>query len=408
MSKSVHELRKHPRYPAELRVRLRLPSGDVDTFTAMVAIKGFSARLPHAVERGTEASFLVHLPDGTTVLGDAVARTSMQDGMTGFEITLDPDGLENWAGFIDEEGSTGSLWRMIGRYTAGRGADASARAVTTTQPVATIPVATMQSVSLAGPDSTSPSTGDEEDTKRVVLRFHTVGENGEAYRLAFKSRPSTVGIDCDLVRTIDGFAKLAEKAVSRVLDEPVILRMSENAMPLEVRVAELARGGYAYVQGDESVPAGLVSLVVGELILVEIDGQSVFPRFSEGELEQIACDTFPSDLTRPLFPPSTTQSESGRALPEPVQFESPAPVTGVSAIRRAQDTAGRRERRVYGTRAIDLFPAVWGRATKDGAECMGPTMRDGDRVLLLVLVGPGAPRVLKLDDQSVVSVLGRQ
>jgi len=406
MSKSVHELRKHPRYPAELRVRLRLPSGDVDTFTAMVAIKGFSARLPQQVARGTEASFLVHLPDGTTVLGDAVVRTSMQDGMTGFEITLDAEGAENWAGFIDEEGSTGSLWRMIGRYTAGRGADASARAVTTTQPVAT--VAAMQSVSIGAPDTVPSSTGEEEDTKRVVLRFHTVGENGEAYRLAFATRASTVGIDCDLARTVDGFAKLAEKAVSRVLDEPVILRMSENAMPLEVRVAELARGGYAYVQGDETLPAGLVSLVVGELILVEIDGQSVFPRFSEGELEQIACDTFPSDLTRPLFPPSSSQSESGRALPEPVNFESPAPVTGVSAVRRAQDTAGRRERRVYGTRAIDLFPAVWGRATKDGAECMGPTMRDGERVLLLVLVGPGAPRVLKLDEQSVVSVLGRQ
>jgi hypothetical protein len=420
MSKSVHELRKHPRYPAELRLKVRLPSGDVDTFTSMVSLRGFSARLPAQVLSGLESTFVAHLPDGQAVVGDAITRTSMPDGMTGFEIMLDPAVHAAWASFIDEEGSTGSLWRMIGRYTSGHGDTASARAVVYTEPKATVPVIAQQALAQqAGPPArdTKNATDDIEDTKKVALRFHTVGENGEAYRLCFATRPSTIGIDSDLVSKVEGFAKVAEKAVSRILDEPVVIRMSENAMAQEVRVAELSRGGYAYVQGSENLPAGLVSLVVGELILVEVDGQPVFPRFTEMELEQIACDTFPSDLTRPLFPTTTTPArhqetpapapDTTRAAPAPITFETPPPVMGVEAVRRAQDTAERRERRVYGTRQIDLFPAVWARAKIDGCEVMGPTMRDGERVLVLVLVGPGAPRVVKLDERSEVTLLAR-
>jgi hypothetical protein len=418
MSKSVHELRKHPRYPAELRVKVRLPTGDIDTFTSMVSLQGFSARLPTQVSSNLESTFVAHLPDGQAVVGDAITRTSMPDGMTGFEIMLDASANTAWASFIDEEGSTGSLWRMIGRYTSGSGETASARAVVYTEQKSTVPVIAMQARAHqtgAPPPASEASTDDVEDTKPVALRFHTVGENGEAYRLCFATRPSTIGIDSDLVQKIDGFAKVAEKAVARILDEPVVIRMSDNAMAQEVRVAELSRGGYAYVQGgDGTHGAGLVSLVVGELILVEVDGRPIFPSFTEMELEQIACDTFPSDLTRPLFPTVTASSsasrsasEGGRQAPAPITFETPPPVNGVDAVRRAQDTAERKERRVYGTRTIDLYPAVWARTKVDGSEAMGPSMRDGERVLVLVLVGPGAPRVVKLDENSDVSLLAR-
>ena len=36
---------------------------------------------------------------------------------------------------------------------------------------------------------------------------------------------------------------------------------------------------------------------------------------------------------------------------------------------------------------------------------MGPTLQDGPRVCVLALVGPGAPRVVRLDESSKVALL---
>ena len=76
------------------------------------------------------------------------------------------------------------------------------------------------------------------------------------------------------------------------------------------------------------------------------------------------------------------------------------------ALRVAQGATAQVERRTYGDRTIELFPQVWARSRQaDGFDVMGPTLRDGQRCLMLVLVGAGAPRILRLDDGSDVKLM---
>ena len=146
------------------------------------------------------------------------------------------------------------------------------------------------------------------------MRFHTVGENGVAYLIAFDKHPSDAPEQSDLWQSLPGFREPASKLVRRVLREDVTLRFDEAGKLATARVVELHQNGWAYVQVDPDhalAPVGLVALGVGELLLVERNGATVFPHFSAGELEQIACDTFRHDLQRPMFQ---------RARPDPVDL----------------------------------------------------------------------------------------
>src|SRR5581483_6741295 len=209
-----------------------------------------------------------------------------------------------WESFIDEEESTGSLWRMIGRIAA-------------------------------APDDAFAPRGLKERVDADDLRFHTAGENGEAYRVAFEKHPSDDALTCDLSSSLPGFAPLAARLVKRVLRAPMTLRLDAGKL-VTARVAELLRGGYAYVQGDAETPTGLVALGAGELVLVSKNGKFVFPYFSDADLERIACDTFRRDLGRPVFTPAR-----GVARPAPVQLP-PMPSMppkfreGIDAVRFAQ------------------------------------------------------------------------
>jgi hypothetical protein len=241
----------------------------------------------------------------------------------------------------------------------------------------------------------------------AARRFHTAGENGLAWRLAFHKHPGDPAEASDLCVALPGFREPGRRLVRRVLREDVTLRLDGSQPAFAARVVELNRGGYAYVQAD---PVGLVSLGVGELFLVEEDGHSVFPHFSSLELEQIACDTFRNDLSRPMFAPKST--------PPPVELpplvtpaSPPRPIDsrrfreGYDAVRFAQTAAENVQRRRYGDRDIFFHPSVWARVVVDNDELMGPTMQDDGRICVLALVGPGAPRVVRLSPQSKVSLL---
>ena len=78
---------------------------------------------------------------------------------------------------------------------------------------------------------------------------------------------------------------------------------------------------------------------------------------------------------------------------------------GYDAVRFAQTAAETVQTRRYGMRDIHFHPSVWAKVTLDDGEFMGPTMQDEGRVCVLALVGPGAPRVVRLTPQSKVSLL---
>jgi hypothetical protein len=379
------ELRQDPRFRIALRAHLGLPSGTVSTTTVGVSRAGMSVKLPTLSAVEDEVPVTLELPSGTSIDGRARCKTHLPGSVCGMQLSFAGDALAHWNAFLDEEESTGSIWRMIGRV---------ARA----------------------PDDALAPRGVRETQDTVDYRFHTVGENGEAYRVAFERHPSDSPEDCDLATTLPGFREQARRLVSRVLRQPITIRFEDSGKIIQARVAELSRGGFAFVQGDESTPTGLVALGVGELVLVSRSGQTVFPHFTDEDLERIACDTFRRDLPKPAF----TKGVMRVVDAEVPRTDRPAPVTlpplpaskmpskftkGYDAVRFAQAASDDVQVRRYGDRDIYFHPSVWARVKDSGVELIGPTIHDGNRVCVLALVGPGAPKVIRLDEHSEVALL---
>ncbi len=430
MTLSGEDLRQHPRFRLALQVVVDLPSGEVKTSTVGVSRTGLSLRLSPqpAIDEALRVS--IALPDGRVVVGRGRSRAHMPGALVGLSLELDGKNQVLWDSFVDEEESTGSLWRMIGRIAN-------------------------------APDDAYAPRGIVASDRGAKLRFHTVGENGLAYRVAFSKHPSDPGDESDLCVRLPGFREPARRLVRRVLREDMLFRMDESAdaVVVKARSVELNRGGWAWVQADEGRPVGLVALGVGELLQVERDGQTVFPHFTELELEQIACDTFRHDLARPAFsratvpapgplgpvppaagPPKPVPPAAGPLGPVPPAAGplgpvppapgpvGPVPVSlpplasapvapakpvdtkrfreGYDAVRFAQAAAAEVQVRKYGDRDIFFHPSVWAKVKDDdGTELMGPTLQDGGRLCVLALVGPGTPRVIKLHEGSTVSLL---
>ena len=406
-------IRRDPRQPIQLPLRLITPSGEVAAYTEGISRNGFSVKLSQPLPIGHQVQFRIYLPSGTEVRGTAVCRNLRPGGVSGFALGIEDTGLRMWNEFVDQEEATGNLWRMLNRYIeAGTEESADLRSVMAKERVGTLVQA--GGVSFGG---WLPGAGAQQ---LVSLRLHTVGENGEAYRVIFDKHPSDPPAASDLCHKVPGFLEMAERSVQRVLRENVLIRLNERTPVQPVRIAELIRGTFAYLQRDgDGGGCGLVSLGLGELILIEIDGQPIFPHFTTEDLERIACDSVRLDLERPMFRSvavSTIHPEmESRAEPTP-DFEDVAtepevnrqtiPEEGVAAVRFAQARADQVQTRTYGERAIKLFPEIWARARdRAGNEVMGPTMEDGPRVCVLALVGPNTPRVVKLDDDSQVTLL---
>jgi hypothetical protein len=404
------ELRRHPRFRVALAVEVGLPSGQQTTTTLGVSREGMSLRLDPVPAIDDVVTLTVTLPDGRLVAALGRCRGHMPDGVCGLHLQLDSAARTVWQEFIDQEESTGALWRMISRIAA-------------------------------APDDTFAPRG---ETQRLLdgggnasLRFHTVGENGLAYRLAFQRHASDPPETSDLCALLPGFREPARRVVRRVLREDVTLSFDEGGRPRRVRarVVELVRGGWAYAQGGDHGPIGFVALGAGELILVERDGLSVFPYFSALELEQIACDAFRNEQTRAVFPPTSgatssssssssslswgpsgsaeasntvagTSGATAAATTPPRRGDVKRFVQGYDAVRFAQAATEGAQLRRYGDRDLYFHPAVWAKVKlDDGTEFMGPTLQDGPRVCVLGLVGPGAPRVVRLTASSDVVLL---
>ncbi len=408
--------RRDPRFRLPLSVEAGLASGTVATTTTGISRAGLSLRLVPLPAVGEVITLSITLPDGRLVAGIGRCRRHTADGQCGMSLELDSTAQAVWHAFVDQEEATGPLWRMIGRIAASP-EDAWA------------PRGVVDRVGAAG----------------AGWRFHTVGENGLAYRLAFQRHPSDPPDASDLCARIPGFREAARPIVRRVLRGEFVLRFDDAPAPriVPARVVELLRGGWALVGGDERTPVGFSALGVGELFLVERDGVAVFPGFGPLELEQIGCDAFREQLRRPLFDRNAASAPSPAATPPPVDLPPATPPTpppagsaptptpalpaapttaasapsrvpsqrfqhGFDAVRFAQAAAEDVQCRRYGDRDIYFHPSVWAKVRgDDGVEWMGPTLQDGARVCVLALVGPGAPRVIPLAKSADVSLLRR-
>jgi hypothetical protein len=395
--------RQFPRFPVSLRVRLKLPSGEVQAMTDNVSAHGVRLAVPLPIGVGDTLPIHIELRDGTSVAAEGECRFH-DDTASGFALRLAPADEERWQRFVAEEEATGNLWHLLGRFASTSGDDKEA----VRQQLERGPLGVLFSrVTLTKDRKRDDATVSPAATATAATtRLHVVGENAEAYRIAFERHGGVPPEKSDLA-ALPGFKALAVRAATRIMKNDVRIQRVSRSTLEDVRVVELARGGYAEVQGGRyGVPVGLVSLAVGELILIEENGSAVFPFFNDDDLERIACDTVRRD--------EKPRAKSAQAQPGEVERQlaaSTADESTVSArpdldtLRSAQDAAPRATR-TYGDRRIDLFPHVWAQALlDDGSQIVGPTMRDGERLLLLVVEGAGAPRVARLDRTSLVFVM---
>jgi hypothetical protein len=319
----------------------------------------------------------VELPSGTTIDGSAMVKNQTPGGMVGLAVSFEGDAQALWDAFVDEEESTGGLWRMIGRSTR-------------------------------APDNQDAARSWTERVANDELKMFTVGEHGEAYRIAFQRHGS-------LSPEAAGVPAAQRKTVRRVLPQPVGLRLDESSPVQMTYVAELQRGGFAGLNLDtQNINAPvLMSLAVGELNVVTKNGASVFPHFTDDELEQIAYDSFKREV---LFTkPRGTPARGVPAIPRPAPIDLP-PLSGdaggerfkvgLDAVRFAQAASDAVQTRRYGDREILFHPAIWAKVTLTGGDAMvGPTLQDGDHVCVLALLGNGAPKVIRLTSSSDVELV---
>lgn len=403
--------RRFPRYRLSLEATVLTPSGPVASSTVGISRGGVSLKMAPPPPMDARLPMSLRLPSGAVVQGEGVVRAVLPGDVVGFSLTMDAGTEAAWHAFLDEEEATGSLWRMIGRFARAPEDESAARGYVERGPRKPL----FKSI-----DLDDPTLSHHLDSEETELRFHTVGENGEAYRVAFEKHPSDAPDDCDLAAKLPGFREQARRAVRRILREEMVLRFDESAPTVKARVCELNRGNFAYVAGgDEHGPVGLVSLAVGELMLVSMNGKAVYPFFDEQDLERVACDTFRHDMPRAVFAP-----KPAAAAPSPVEIPravtlppAPAPPPaqkavppkfqeGLDAVVFAQAASEVVQTRKYGDREIFFHPTVWAKVVDEkGSELMGPTLQDQEHVCLLALVGPGAPRVVRLTKDSKVRLM---
>jgi len=395
--------RRFPRYPANLRLRLHLPTGELETTTEEVSLEGFSAPCAPPPDVGTRFGFALHLPDERVVSGEVIVAWSTADGVAGFETEFSPTHQPEWAAFVEQEAASGGLWRMIGRYAVNQGQEKeAARSVLEKGPLGI----------LFKRLGASPA---EAEGAPVVTRLHMVGENGEAWRIAFEKHPGIPVDGCELFKSPPEFLELARAAVLRVLPQDVYLKRSPQAKIAPARVVELKKGGFAVVALHPTAAPSLVGLHGAELVALEIDGQSVFPTFDAADLDRIALDNFRRDPA-----PAAAASEP-QAASAPLQTERFASsyahrelATGELAksthqdLRDAMASARRVQTRSYGSRTIRLFPELWLEVLRPQAwagPVRGFAMEDGLNLCAFVLVGQDAPRVVALEPTDVISII---
>ena len=395
--------RRFPRYPVNLRLRLQFPKGEIETTTDEISLAGFSAPCPDLPEVGERFGFVVHLPDGNLVTGTACAMRLGGAGLSaGFSCEFTPAQQPIWEKFVDQEKGSGGVWRMIGRYATSSGEDQeAARSVLEKGPLGIL------FKKIGGSDKPAQEGAG-------VMRLHMVGENGEAYRIAFEKHPSEPPEASAFANAPAKVLEFAKKAVTRVLSQEVVLKRSPHAQAESLRLVEMAKGGYGYVSQQVAGKFGLMGLHGSELIAIEVDGKSVFPFFTPDELDRIANDTFrvsegPVQQAPAAAPPPALLGEerfSEKYEHKKLDSTSRAGCTP-KQLSEAMDASQRVQTRVYGTRTLRLFPDLWLEVQRASwtTPARGFAMEDGKALCIFVLVGADAPRIVRLENGDNVFII---
>lgn len=395
-------VRRFPRYPVNLRLRLQFPTGELETTTDEISLAGFSAPCPDLPEVGTSFAFVVHLPDGTLVTGTACAMHLPAAVSAGFSCEFSPTQQSAWEAFVEQERASGGLWRMIGRYATSEGEDQeAARSVLEKGPLGIL------FKRIGGEKRPEP---DQPAETPAAMRLHMVGENGEAYRIAFEKHPSEPP-EVAFATAAPKVLELARLAVSRVLTQDVLLKRAPHAPVEAVRLVEMVKGGFGYLAQQPGGKFGLMGLHGSELIAIEIDGKRVFPFFEPEELDRIACDTFrrtPEETPQaPAAGPAPLREERS-AHYEHKLVDSQARVGCTPAqLIEAMSASQRVQTRAYGERTLRLFPDLWLEVVRPSwpGPSRGFALEDGKALCLFVLVGPDAPRVVRLESGDAVFII---
>ncbi|HEY1101318.1 MAG TPA: PilZ domain-containing protein, partial [Myxococcota bacterium] len=208
------DIRQHPRFRVSLPVVVDLPTGEVKVKSVGVSRTGLSLRLSPVPAIDESIALRIELPDGSEVVGRARCKTHLPGCLCGMSLEFGGEAQARWDSFVDEEESTGPIWRMIGRIADAPDDDFAPRGVTLTS----------------------------VDGETANLRFHTAGENSLAWRLAFAKQPSDPAEESDLCVRLPGFREPGRRLVRRVLREDVTLRLDPSMPPFRARVVELNRG----------------------------------------------------------------------------------------------------------------------------------------------------------------------
>jgi hypothetical protein len=388
--------RRFPRYPVNLRLRLQFPKGEIETTTDEISLAGFSAPCPDLPEVGTSFDFVVHLPDGSLVTGAACAMRLDTGGSAGFSCEFPPAQQKLWEAFVQQEKGSGGVWRMIGRYaTSTKEDEEAARSVLETGALGIL----------------RKRAGEKAAEGAGVLRLHMVGENGEAYRIAFAKHPSEPPEATAFANAPPKVLEFAKRAVLRVLKQEVVLKRSPHAAVESLRIVEMAKGGFGYVAHQPGGKLGLMGLHGSELIGIEIDNKSIFPSFTADELDQIACDTFrvsEEPLKEAPVAPALLGEERFSAKYQHKKLDSNARVGCTPRqLSEAMDASQRVQTRKYGARTLRLFPDLWLEVQRAGwpTPARGFAMEDGKSLCVFVLVGSDAPRVVRLESGDTVVII---
>lgn len=397
--------RRFARYPVNLRLRLQLPTGEIETTTEEISHAGFSAPCAELPEVGTTFGFVVHLPDGKLVSGTASAMHVSPDRLAGFSCEFEPAQLATWESFLLQEQKSGGVWRMIARYALTNGEDAeAARSVLEKGRFGIL----FKRIGGSTEKDKKAESEPAPDTA-VVMKLHMVGENGEAYRVCFEKHPSDAPDTSAFANASPKMLELAKRAVSRILTHDIFLKRSPNAQVEPVRLVEMIKGGFGFFVEHAGGKPALMGLHGSELIVTELDGKPVFPFFDAAELERIACDTFrregdekPAEAPVPLREGFSAEYEH-----KVVETKRPASATQ-QELRDAMSADQRVQTRTYGDRTLRLFPDLWLELRHPGAfdaPLRGFAMEDGLALCVFVVVGKNAPRVVRIEPSDFISII---
>jgi hypothetical protein len=389
--------RRFARYPVNLRLRLQLSTGEVETTTDEISLAGFSAPVSELPEVGTSFGFVIHLPDGALVTGTACAMRLTPGGSAGFSCEFAQTHQQAWEAFVRQEQASGGVWRMIGRYATSSGDDAeAARSVLEKGPLGIL-------FRRIGGEKKPEAESNETPG---VMRLHMVGENGEAYRVIFEKHPSEPPEASAFANSAPSVLAFAQRTVSRVLTQDVALKRTPHAVVEPVRLVEMARGGFGYLV---SAPGGKVSLMGlhgSELVVIEVDGKPVFPFFTPEELDRIACDTLrrEAEAPAPAVPVPLREERFSAEYQHTVIDHQDRVSCTPKQLSEAMDANQRVQTRTYGTRTVRLFPDLWLEVQRPSwsGPGRGFAMEDGRALCVFMMVGPQAPRVIRLESDDVV------